>query len=57
MYPQMDGESGWQGCNLTEINGGLCTTEDDFYRACRAGAILGTLQVGIHRLQILESCI
>jgi len=27
MYPQIDGESGWQGCNLTEINGGMCETK------------------------------
>lgn len=46
MYPQINGESGWQGCNLTEINGGKCTTDDEFYKACRAGAILGTLQAG-----------
>ena len=29
-----------------EINGGKCTTEEDFYQACRAAAILGTLQAG-----------
>jgi len=46
MYPQIDGESGWQGCNLTEINGGMCDTEENFYKACRAGAIFGTLQAG-----------
>lgn len=46
MFPQYEGESGWQGCNLTEINGGKCTSEDDFYTACRAAAILGTLQAG-----------
>ncbi len=46
MYPQIDGESGWQGCNLTEINGGRCTTKEEFFKACRAGAILGTLQAG-----------
>ena len=46
MFPQYKGESGWQGCNLTEINGGKCTTEEDFYQACRAAAILGTLQAG-----------
>ena len=44
MFPQIDGQSGWQGCNLTEINGGMCTTPEDFYVACRAAAILGTLQ-------------
>ena len=41
-----DGESGFQMCNLVEINGGLCTNEDAFMRACKAGAILGTLQAG-----------
>ena len=46
MFPQIDGQSGWQGCNLTEINGGLCVDEESFYKACEAGAILGTLQAG-----------
>ena len=46
MYPQLDGKSGWQGCNLTEINGGKCTSKEEFFKACRAGAILGTLQAG-----------
>lgn len=46
-YPvTADGRSGWQGCNLTEINGGKCTTEEAFYEACRAAAIIGTLQAG-----------
>ena len=46
MFPQIDGKSGWQGCNLTEINGGKCTNKEEFFKACRAGAILGTLQAG-----------
>lgn len=50
MYPFLKSEdvaiSGWQGCNLTEINGGKCTTEEEFYKACRAAAIMGTLQAG-----------
>ena len=46
MYPQIDGKSGWQGCNLTEINGGKCTSTAEFFKACRAAAILGTLQAG-----------
>lgn len=46
MYPQYNGTSGWQGCNLTEINGSMCHTREDFFRACRASAILGTLQAG-----------
>ena len=54
MYPQYEGESGWQGCNLTEINGGLCKTPEDFYTACRAGAILGTLQAGYTDFKFLS---
>mgnify|MGYP003777722807 CR=1 FL=1 len=46
MFPQIDGVSGWQGCNLTEINGDKCTTKEEFFRACRAAAILGTFQAG-----------
>jgi len=40
------GTSGFQFCNLTEINGGQCTTKEMLIRACKAGAILGTLQAG-----------
>jgi ribonucleoside-diphosphate reductase alpha chain len=54
MFPQYNGESGWQGCNLTEINGGMCKTEEDFYTACRAGAILGTLQAGYTDFKFLS---
>jgi hypothetical protein len=38
--------SGFQGCNLSEINGSKCTTKEEFFKACRVGAILGTLQAG-----------
>lgn len=41
-----DGESGFQFCNLTEINGGKCVSKEDLMIACKAGAILGTLQAG-----------
>lgn len=40
------GVSGFQFCNLTEINGGQCTDKETLIRACKAGAILGTLQAG-----------
>ena len=46
MFPQIKGKSGWQGCNLTEINGGKCTSKEEFFKACRAASILGTLQAG-----------
>lgn len=54
MYPQIDGKSGWQGCNLTEINGSKCTTKEEFYKACRAGAIMGTLQAGYTDFRYLD---
>jgi len=47
LYPQTtDGRSGIQFCNLCEINGKPCDTEGRFLEACRAAAILGTLQAG-----------
>lgn len=55
MFPQIDGKSGWQGCNLTEINGGKCTTREEFFKACRAGAIMGTLQAGYTDFKYLSN--
>jgi ribonucleoside-triphosphate reductase (thioredoxin) len=46
MFPQLNGVSGFQGCNLTEINGAACDTLEEFLEACEAAAILGTLQAG-----------
>lgn len=43
---QETGESGFQFCNLTEINGGACTDKEKLLRACKAASILGTLQAG-----------
>ena len=40
------GESGWQFCNLTEINGKKVKCKEDFALAARAGAIIGTIQAG-----------
>jgi ribonucleoside-triphosphate reductase len=39
-------ETGIQCCNLNEINGGACKSEEEFYDACRAAAIVGTCQAG-----------
>lgn len=49
LYPQYKNEDGtieygWSFCNLTEINGKKVKSEEDFYKACRAAAILGTFQ-------------
>ena len=47
LYPKTrDGRSGFQGCNLTEINGKWCDTKENFLKACEASAIIGTLQAG-----------
>ena len=37
---------GVQMCNLNEINAEKCQTEEQFLRACKDAAILGTLQAG-----------
>ena len=55
MFPQIGRKSGWQGCNLTEINGGMCNTEEDFYKACRAASIVGTLQAGYTDFKFLSN--
>lgn len=46
-------ESGWQACNLCEINGKKCKTPEDFYIACKAAAIIGTCQAGYTDLTYL----
>jgi ribonucleoside-diphosphate reductase alpha chain len=40
------GNSGWQACNLSEINGRKVKCKEDFAIAARAAAIIGTLQAG-----------
>ena len=48
MWPvdEPTGRSGWAFCNLCEINVKACRDEADLARACRAAAILGTVQAG-----------
>lgn len=47
------GESGWQSCNLCEINGRFCDTRENFFDACKYAAILGTLQADYTNLNYL----
>lgn len=55
MYPKTrDNRSGFQGCNLTEINGKWCDTEENFLKACEAAAIIGTLQAGYTNFKYLS---
>jgi len=38
------GNSCFSFCNLCEIIGAKCTTEEEFYKACEAAAVIGTFQ-------------
>jgi ribonucleoside-diphosphate reductase alpha chain len=42
----LTGETGWQVCNLCEINGSKIKTKADFKSAVKAATIIGTLQAG-----------
>jgi len=55
MYPVdiETGLSGWEYCNLTEINGKLIKSKDDFTVAARAASIIGTAQAGYTDFQYL----
>lgn len=56
MLPRTEsGETGFQFCNLTEINGGMCTSKEAYLKACRASAILGTLQAGYTNFKYVSS--
>jgi ribonucleoside-diphosphate reductase alpha chain len=41
-----DGTSGWQACNLCEINMQLVRSKKDFLDACEIAAFIGTMQAG-----------
>ena len=57
MYPKhyITGESGWQVCNLTEINAKKVKSLEDFLQASRAAAILGTMQASYTDFSYLGS--
>lgn len=55
LYPISEaGDSGFQFCNLSEINGAACDTRETFLQACRTAAILGTLQAGYTEFTYLD---
>jgi len=56
MWPvdEKTGKSGWQACNLSTINCAKIKTKEDFYEACRAAAIIGTLQAGFCSFAYLD---
>lgn len=47
-------ETGWQVCNLTEINGRVIKNKKDFKDAIKAATIIGTLQAGYTYLNYLS---
>lgn len=49
-----DGKSGFQFCNLTEINGSKLTSKENFALAVRVASIIGTLQAGYTKFDYLE---
>lgn len=49
-----DGRSGFQVCNLTEVNGAYCDSLESMSNAVKAGAILGTLQAGYTNFKYLS---
>lgn len=49
-----DGRSGFHFCNLTELAGGAAKDRETFLRACKASAILGTLQAGYTNFAYLD---
>ncbi len=49
-----DGRSGWQVCNLTEINGAKSNSKEEFFKQCKAASILGTLQAGYTDFKYLQ---
>ena len=49
-----DGLTGWQGCNLTEINGAKSNTKEDFYFQCYVASAMGTLQAGYTDFKFLS---
>ena len=48
-----DGNSGWQACNLSSINGKKVYSEEDFIQSAKAASIIGTLQAGYTDLEYL----
>lgn len=57
MYPKcpVTKSTGWQGCNLSTINGAKVKDEYDFYSAAFSAAVIGTLQAGFINFPYLGS--
>jgi ribonucleoside-triphosphate reductase len=49
-----NGESGFEFCNLCEINGKKATSEEEFLEMCKAASILGTIQASYDSFDYLS---
>lgn len=49
------GETGWELCNLSDINGSMCNSPAEFLEACEAASILGTFQAGYTDFKFLSA--
>jgi len=55
MYPKtINNVSGWEVCNLVEINGNKCINEEIFYESCKAAAIIATMQAAYTDFKYLK---
>ena len=52
-HDDITNQSGVNFCNLCEINMKKCKTEEDFYSACKAAAIIGTVQASYTNFKYL----
>lgn len=48
-----DAVTGWQMCNLSTVNCAAVESRDDFLRACRSAALIGTLQAAYTHIEYL----
>ena len=51
--PSLNGQTGWQFCNLSFISGIKINSEEDFYSACKHAATLGTIQASYQKFPFL----
>lgn len=51
--PDNEYQTGWAFCNLTEINGSVMREEEEFLNACRAAAVIGTVQASYTNIEYL----
>ena len=51
--PSLNGQTGWQFCNLSFISGIKINSAEDFYSACKHAATLGTIQASYQKFPFL----